>query len=72
MANKYIYEGVKLQELKKKQETSRQEENKTNINLSENRKMTSEEKDQHILNLTDAVNQLTERLNQLEGNDNNE
>lgn len=68
MANANIVQGIKEQAeaLKKKEEA-----NTTNIDLSENREMTGAEKDQHMLDMTEAINTLTQRLEAIEKGDAN-
>jgi len=66
-----IRKGVVAQaeELAKKQEKNRQGENVTEISFrntdEENpfKNMSSEEKDKHLLLMTKAINELTERMN---------
>lgn len=55
------------QELQTKVQAEGNKDNVTEINLSENRKMTNEEKDENMLLMASAINELTERLNKLEG-----
>lgn len=64
-AMKNIREGMK--ELYEKSKEA-DKDNVTTFSFKKDRQeMTAEEKDNHILALTDAVNQLTERLNKIDG-----
>lgn len=65
-----IRQGVKEQAeaLAEKNQQNKQEEKVTDINLSGSEdngisSMTTQQKDAHILKLTEAVNELTEKLN---------